>query len=783
MLNREMSKKLIFNKYKIRSLLNSSSFGPVYKGIRVKDNTPVAIKFEKRKSKYNMLESEAFYLMNLKGYGIPNILSFGICGLYNILVEEMLGLSLSNIFIFKKFRKFNLKDICMIGLQCLDRLEFIHSKLVIHRDIKPSNFVVGREDPEVIYLIDFGLSKKYKSSRTGKHIQFKNLKLMCGSMKYMSINANKGLEQSRRDDLESLGYMLVFLAKGFIPWEKAEKIKETRKKYFTALKIKKSLTSEQLCKGLPEEMAKYIDYCKELYFEQDPDYNYLRFLFITMLMKMKQNNDLKFCWISNKLFKNIINKKRKISENKYTKRSISPHIRLLNKIENNLRNYNSSINIHDFNKKDSIPNLDIPLNMIYKDSNNNKEKHNLSGNLEMKLKYKSESHLGGESTKEKDLITSNIDKSTSASDEKKVKKKNNKENEKDLNNNNTIQNNKYIPKNPEVSNKENKNKFKDLNCQDIHIEEMNKINNYDADIDLVQLNDDNNNKDVNINNKSIVLNNKNNFENNNNSINTDRKIHKNMPIKNKLISNNIFWNDDTGDFIEESSFFSTGNPLCLNQLNLLKYNLNKDLINNKMNLTNENQNKNINCREINSIDIKNKNIYEKNKKVFIYKDLNSKMDFIQKSMEFQRNSYFYFKNKKYLNSKINLNINKENINESEIIKKNNCEKFSFNNDSPNKIQINFFNKKGIYFSPNNSKILNTTNYSINKTNILANSKSTIDITQNLNRNKNIINEYIFDKNKEKKILYNIKNINQKSKTKIYKKLNMNIILNNNNNCN
>ena len=224
MSNREILKKLIFNKYKIKKHIYSSGLASVYEGINIKDKTPVVVKLENRKSKYNVLKSEAFLLMNLKGFGIPKIISYGICGLYNVLIEELLGKSINSILKTIKEKKFNLKDICMMAIQSLERLEYIHSKLVIHRDIKPDNLVIGRNDPNIIYLIDFGLARKYRSSRTGKHIKFNNLKLTYGSLRYLSINGNKGYEQSRRDDLASLGYMLIFLATGNLPWIKMEKM-------------------------------------------------------------------------------------------------------------------------------------------------------------------------------------------------------------------------------------------------------------------------------------------------------------------------------------------------------------------------------------------------------------------------------------------------------------------------------------------------------------------------------------------------------------------------------
>ena len=205
-----LNNKLIFNKYKIKKLIYSSKFSSVYEGINEKRNELVAIKTEER-NKQNFLEAEAFFLFNLKGFGIPKIISFGKNNFYNILVEELLGFSLYHLRNLKKNINMKIKNTCMIALQALDRLEYIHSKNIIHRDIKPNNFMIGTKNKEVIYLIDFGFARKYKSSRTGKHIKYRFVKVIFGSLYYLSINGNKGYELSRKDDLESLGYSLIDL--------------------------------------------------------------------------------------------------------------------------------------------------------------------------------------------------------------------------------------------------------------------------------------------------------------------------------------------------------------------------------------------------------------------------------------------------------------------------------------------------------------------------------------------------------------------------------------------
>ena len=162
-----------------------------------------------------------------------------------------------------------MNDICLVALQSLDRLEYIHSKNIVHKDIKPTNFCIGKKDPNLVYIIDFGMSKKYRSSRTGKHIKFKKNKTASGTLNYMSIHHFQGYEYSRRDDLESFGYTLIFLMEKTLPWVKVEKHKiNNREKYEKIYPIKMSITPEKLCEKLPNEFCKYLKYCRKLDFEE-----------------------------------------------------------------------------------------------------------------------------------------------------------------------------------------------------------------------------------------------------------------------------------------------------------------------------------------------------------------------------------------------------------------------------------------------------------------------------------------------------------------------------------
>ena len=326
-------KNLIFGKYKLTKIIGSGSFGYVYEGINVIDNKKVAVKVENKEKGLNLLEKESFYLYNLKGVGLPEVISFGYSGKYNILVQSLLGESLGRIF-YKNKNSFSLKDICMFSIQILHRIEHVHSKYIIHRDIKPENFLIGNPDKYLIYIIDFGLSKKYKSSRTNKHVQFRLTKKFTGTARYASLNAIRGAEQSRRDDLEAIGYMLLFFfSNGKLPWQGVS-CKAKAEKYSKIYYMKKTLDFDDFCKNMPKEIITYMLYCRELDFEQKPDYNYLRGLFENILKSNGTFNDLHFSWIKDiSILKNNKNSENKIKQINMSKRKESPQSRIFKKLE------------------------------------------------------------------------------------------------------------------------------------------------------------------------------------------------------------------------------------------------------------------------------------------------------------------------------------------------------------------------------------------------------------------------------------------------------------------
>jgi serine/threonine protein kinase len=179
----------------------------------------------------------------------------------------------------------SIRCVCNIAYQLISILETVHNNNIIHRDIKPANINIGIGNMEkFLFLIDFGLSKKYRSSTTKKHYPFEQNKKLVGNARFSSINALEGGTQSRRDDLESLGYMLIYLCLGRLPWQGlVSNSKED--KYYKIREVKKKVTPAELCETLPNEFEQYIKYTRNLKYEEDPDYNYLKNLFVNVLKK------------------------------------------------------------------------------------------------------------------------------------------------------------------------------------------------------------------------------------------------------------------------------------------------------------------------------------------------------------------------------------------------------------------------------------------------------------------------------------------------------------------
>lgn len=333
-LGNHLLKTKIFGKFQLMKIISQSFFSTVYLAKCLKEkNKYVAIKVQTKNCFMSELEREAYFQFHLKGLGIPKVITFGKTRKYNILVETLLGKTINKLFELNKDPESKMKDMCMTAIQIIDRIEFVHSKDIIHQDIKPENFLVGNPDTSIIYIIDFGLCKKYRSSRTGKHIIFSKSKKFFGTLEYCSINSMKGLEMTRRDDMESIGYMLIHLIKGTLPWIVFEKC-PFLEKYEKIYKVKANISNEELCKDLPNEMCKYMEYVKSLKYEEEPDYEYLRQLFFSILRNMNEKFDLHFSWR-----KEITCKKDYFSQMKPLRRfAKSPFSKILSLRENSVFN-------------------------------------------------------------------------------------------------------------------------------------------------------------------------------------------------------------------------------------------------------------------------------------------------------------------------------------------------------------------------------------------------------------------------------------------------------------
>jgi serine/threonine protein kinase len=298
MINIYMSiSKKIGDNYKIIKSIGKGAFGTVYLTY-ANDGNYYASKVELRQESSRLIDEYKIYrLLNKRGFksgqGLPYIYSLIQTPKFNMMVMELLGPSLENLFI--KYNKgFTIETVLLLAINIITLLEKLHNAGFIHRDIKPANFLIGyKKNCDKLFLTDFGLSKQY--IKNGKHIDYNTKRNLIGTLRYASVNMHMGIEPSRRDDLESVGYMLIYLLKGILPWQGLKKKRgENQAELIGNVKLSTSL--DKLCEGLHSNFKKYIKMCRNLKFEERPNYDLLRDCFNEIAEELKIS--LRYQWVS-----------------------------------------------------------------------------------------------------------------------------------------------------------------------------------------------------------------------------------------------------------------------------------------------------------------------------------------------------------------------------------------------------------------------------------------------------------------------------------------------------
>lgn len=286
----------IAEKYLTHEKVGSGSFGEVFSGKLISTGECVAIKIEPENVSSSQLFRESkFYRVISGAIGFPKFIWYGIDSNNAVMVIELLGKSLAEHHRNCQM-KFSLRTVLMIADQLLSRIEFMHDKGFIHRDLKPDNIVTGLDKKSnVLYLIDFGLSKRYIDSKTKKHIPYKEGRSLTGTARFSSIFTHLGIEPTRRDDIESIAYILIYLLKGRLPWQGIKR-NSSKAKYEAIAEIKCTTPLNRLCEGLPSEFKRFLEEARNLGFDSRPDYAGYRSMFRELFISKGYSYDCAYDW-------------------------------------------------------------------------------------------------------------------------------------------------------------------------------------------------------------------------------------------------------------------------------------------------------------------------------------------------------------------------------------------------------------------------------------------------------------------------------------------------------
>ncbi|ONM28589.1 Protein kinase family protein [Zea mays] len=271
--------------YRLERKLGKGGFGQVYVGRRISaprlsDRNPgsnaleVALKFEHQSSKgCNFGAPYEWQVYNtLSGnHGVPRVHYKGKQGEFYIMVMDILGPSLWDVW-NNNSHSMSVEMVACIGIEAISILEKMHSKGYVHGDVKPENFLLGppgTPEEKKLFLVDLGLATKWKDAGTGHHVEYdQRPDIFRGTVRYASVHAHLGRTGSRRDDLESLAYTLIFLLRGRLPWQGYQ----GENKGFLVCKKKMATSPESLCGICPQPFRNFVEYVVNLKFDEEPNY-------------------------------------------------------------------------------------------------------------------------------------------------------------------------------------------------------------------------------------------------------------------------------------------------------------------------------------------------------------------------------------------------------------------------------------------------------------------------------------------------------------------------------
>lgn len=285
------------NQYEFRERIASGGYAFVYSGYDLEADRPVAIKVPniERLKAIAALKKERKFLNHLHkgGAPVPEPLWFGTCGDRPVLVMELLGDCLGEV---RKFcgRSFSLATILKLAIELIECSEKVHDCGILHRDCKLKNYLLGAGNRGMIRIVDFGLSDKWQQ-KNGEHVPFQKNLSPFGTMRYAPIAVHVGHQQGRKDDLEALGYLLIYLARGKLPWQNlwhAEKQVIWR----DVGRMKAEMNLDELCAELCPCFEAFMNRLRHIEYADRPPYDELKQMFLETMINLNIDPSTPYDW-------------------------------------------------------------------------------------------------------------------------------------------------------------------------------------------------------------------------------------------------------------------------------------------------------------------------------------------------------------------------------------------------------------------------------------------------------------------------------------------------------